>query len=328
MLEEDYIDSLISILRKNMEEDYLKGTTKRDAHPKTLGLFKAEFRVMGNLKDNLKVGVFKEAKSYNSFIRISSSSSKIEGDDKKDVRGFAIKLINVEGKKLLEDEKSTQDFILLSNEVFPFSSLKSFHDLVCAKHKGKLPSYIVKNLFKGKLPNLVKLAMIPKNQTSPFDVGYFSTTAYRFGRNAVRYCIVPRKHVKAKIPKDKTASYLSNNMQKQLDNNKIIFDFKVQFQKEGMVDDPSIVWNKRRSPYIKVAEIIIDKQNVMDKRRSELAELLSFNVGHSLIEHTPMGEFNRARIKIYSELSKFRHERNGEKLFEPTNKDFNLLSDR
>ncbi|MGL4740016.1 MAG: hypothetical protein ACRC41_04320 [Sarcina sp.] len=323
MLEQDYIDSLISILRKNMEEDYLKGTTKRDAHPKTLGLFKAEFKVMDNLKDNLKVGIFKEAKSYSSFIRISSSSSKIEGDDKKDVRGFAIKLINVEGKKILADEVKTQDFILLSNEIFPFSSLKSFHDLVCAKRKGKLPSYIVKNILKGKLPNLVKIAMIPKNQTSPFDVGYFSTTAYRFGRNAVRYCIVPRKHTK--VPKEKTASYLSNNMQKQLDNGKIIFDFKVQFQKEGMADDPSVVWSKRRSPYIKVAEIIIDKQSVMDKKRNELAELLSFNVGHSLIEHTPMGEFNRARMQIYTELSKFRHERNGEKLFEPTNKDFNSL---
>ncbi|MGL4452308.1 MAG: hypothetical protein ACRCTZ_14090 [Sarcina sp.] len=325
MNEEFYIQSLISILRKNMENDYLKGTTKRDAHPKTLGLFKAEFKVVDGLEKNLRVGVFKEAKSYKSFIRVSSSSSKVERDESKDARGFAIKLIDVQGKKVLSNEKNTQDFILLSNEVFPFSSLKAFHDLVLAREKGKLPSYLLKSVLKGNLPNLIKLAAIPKNQTSPFDISYFSTTSYKFGNDVVRYCIVPQKHQKSKIPKEKTASYLSNNMQKQLDNGKIVFDFKVQFQKKGMKDDSSIVWNKRKSPYVKVAEIIIDKQSVMDKRRNELAELLSFNVGQSLIEHTPIGEFNRARMRIYTELSKFRHIRNGEKLLEPTNKEFDSI---
>lgn len=325
MKEEFYTESLISMLKKNMEKDYLKGTTKRDAHPKTLALLKAEFRVMDGLAEELKVGLFKEAKSYNSFIRVSSSSPKVEGDEKKDARGFAIKLINVGGKKVLYDEKYTQDFILLSNEVFPFPTLKSFHDLVYAREKGRIPFYIAKTILKGNLLDLIKLAGIPKNQTSPFDISYFSTTAYKFSDRVVRYCIVPKKHPKSKIPKDKTASYLSNNMQNQLDKEKIVFDFKVQFQKKGMKDDPSVVWNKRKSPYIKVAEIIIDKQNVMDKRRNELAELLSFNVGHSLIEHMPIGEFNRARMKIYSELSAYRHLRNGEKLLEPTNNDFNSI---
>lgn len=324
-MEERYTDSIIKILRKNMENDYLKGTTKRDAHPKTLGILKAEFKIMDNLPSELRVGLFKESKSYNSIIRISSSSPKVEGDEKKDARGFAIKLINVEGKKLLDDEMYTQDFILLSNEVFPFPTLKSFHDLVYAREKGKLPLYLAKSIIKGNLPNLIKLAAIPKNQTSPFDISYFSTTAYKFGNSVVRYCIVPRNHPNSKIPKDKGPSYLSKNMQKQLDKGKMIFDFKVQFQKEGMKDDPSIVWNKKKSPYIKVAEIIIDKQNVMDKNRNELAEALSYNVGHSLIEHMPIGEFNMARMKIYSELSKYRHIRNNQKLLEPTRREFNSL---
>lgn len=325
MTEEYYIESLISMLKKDMEKDYLKGTTKRDAHPKTLGLLKAEFKVMEGLPEELKVGLFKKAKSYKSFIRISSSSPKVEGDDKKDARGFAIKLIGVKGKKVLEDEKYTQDFILLSNEVFPFRNLKSFHDLVYARDNGKLPLYLVKNILKGNLPNLIKLSLVPKNQTSPFDISYFSTTAYKFSDKIIRYSIVPRSHIKSNIPKAGGASYLSNNMQKALDNGKIIFDFKIQFKKPNMKDDPSVVWNKKISPYIKVAEIIIDKQSVMDKRRNELAEKLSFNVGHSLIEHTPIGEFNRARMKIYTELSKFRHLRNDEKMLEPTISDFNSI---
>ena len=38
---------------------------------------------------------------------------------------------------------------------------------------------------------------------------------------------------------------------------------------------------------------------------------------HILIEH-----INEARVKIYEEMSKFRHSGNSEALYEPTNKDF------
>ena len=77
-----------------------------------------------------------------------------------------------------------------------------------------------------------------------------------------------------------------------------------------MKDDPSIIWDKKKSPYIKVAEIIIDKQEVLNKIKVELAEIASFNVGHALMEHRPIGEFNEARVKIYKELSEYRHRRN------------------
>ena len=53
----DYTESLIQILRDGMQERYLAGTTKRGAHPKTLGILKAEFKVMNNLQNDLRVGV-------------------------------------------------------------------------------------------------------------------------------------------------------------------------------------------------------------------------------------------------------------------------------
>ncbi|MGL4759860.1 MAG: hypothetical protein ACRC6T_03275 [Sarcina sp.] len=307
----DYTESLIQILRDGMQERYLAGTTKRGAHPKTLGILKAEFKVMNNLQNDLRVGVFKEAKTYKSIIRISSSSSEVEGDEKKDARGFAIKLLNVVGEKFLSEEKNSQDFILLSSEIFPFSTLKSFHDLVYAKENNKILPYLAKSTINGDVFNLVKLLGLPKNQASPLSISYFSTTSFKFGDNIVRYSIVPKIVSKVKVPKDMTATYLSTNMQKQLDKGKIVFDFKVQIQKAGMKDDPSVIWNKKKSPYVKVAEIIIDKQDIMNKFKSDIAEIASFNVGHSLMEHRPVGEFNVARMKIYSELSEYRHRRNG-----------------
>lgn len=323
--EDQYIESLINILKERMSNDYLPGNTKRDAHPKALGLLKATFKVSSNLPSDLKIGVFKSSKNYSSLIRISSSSAKIESDNVKDVRGFAIKLLNIPGEKVLQDEKNTQDFIFISNETFPFSNLQSFHDLVFAVSKGKIPIYLVKSIIKGNILSLFKLIGVAKNQTSPLDISYFSTTSYMFGDKVVRYCIEPTSKYKSKMPKELTPTYLSVNMQNHLNKNIATFDFKIQIQKDGMEDDPSVVWSKKKSPYIKIGEIVIDKQEFMNKKREDLAENLSFNPGHALLAHKPIGEFNRARIKIYENLSEYRHKRNGEKLIEPTSNDFNNI---
>ena len=62
------------------------------------------------------------------------------------------------------------------------------------------------------------------------------------------------------MPKVLTKEYLSDNMQKHLSEYEAIFDFVVQFQlneKEMPINDSSIEWDEKKSPFIKVAEIII-----------------------------------------------------------------------
>ena len=58
------IESLKTILTKTYVEKKIR--VLRDAHPKQHGLVKAEFTVLEDIPANLKVGVFKEAKSYDS----------------------------------------------------------------------------------------------------------------------------------------------------------------------------------------------------------------------------------------------------------------------
>jgi hypothetical protein len=42
-----------------------------------------------------------------------------------------------------------------------------------------------------------------------------------------------------------------------------------------------------------------------------MAETLRFTPGHALADHRGIGGLNRARTRIYRELSRFRNERNG-----------------
>ena len=70
--------------------------------------------------------------TYPAWIRISSASDKIQSDKVKDVRGFAIKIMGVKGERFQSqnEEKETQDFILMSYPVMPLGTVKLFHDAV------------------------------------------------------------------------------------------------------------------------------------------------------------------------------------------------------
>lgn len=327
MSENELIVDMIDLLKEKMIKDYPNEIMKRDAHPKSLGLLKAEFIVCDDIDDSLKIGIFKNPKTYKSLIRISNSIS--EDDSKKDARGFAIKLLDVYGEKINEsDEVNTQDFLFLSNETMPLGTVKLFHDSIYYLVKKNLALFGAKLILTGKGKILIELSKARKNHTSPLDISYFSTTPYKFGEKNVKYILLPTSNYKSELPKKLTKNYLTENMINHLKNNDASFDFCIQIQtneKDMPTEDASINWYNKNSPYIKLATIKIKKQDFNTKNRIELAEDLSFSPAHSLKTHKPIGGINRARIKIYKVLSNFRHEKNNKKVFEPTINDFNNM---
>lgn len=320
---------IICILEEQLKKDYKEGNTKRDAHPKGLGLLKAEFKVIDSLPEELNVGIFEPGKVYSTLIRFSSGGNKVKSDKSKDLRGMAIKLIGVKGEKYSRDEKYTQDFILLTMPTMPIGTLPLFRDVIYYALKKKNPFMLLyKFIEKGNLKSIKDIIVNRKNQTSPLDVRYWSTTPYMYGNRVVKYSVIPKSEYRSQMPKVLTKEYLSDNMQKHLSEYEAIFDFVVQFQlneKEMPINDSSIEWDEKKSPFIKVAEIIIPKQNFRTEEREKLEENLSFSPGHSLLEHQPIGDINIARSRIYRELSKFRHMRNKKELIEPTEDDYNKL---
>lgn len=327
MNENELINDMINLLKEKMIKDYSGKTMKRDAHPKSLGLLKAEFIVNDDIDESLKIGLFEYPKTYKSLIRISNSIS--EDDSKKDIRGFAIKLLDVYGNKIEEsDEKNTQDFLFLSTETMPLGTVKLFHDSIYYLVKKNIALFGAKLILSGKGKILIELAKSRKNHTSPLDISYFSTTPYKFGDKNVKYILLPTSEYKSELPKKLTKNYLTENMSNHLKNNEASFDFCIQIQtneKDMPTEDASIKWDKEKSPYIKLATIKIKKQDINTKSRIDFAEDLSFAPAHSLKIHKPIGGINRARVKIYKVLSNFRHEKNNKKVFEPTINDFNNI---
>lgn len=322
-------DEIINVLKEKLVKDYEKGFTKRDAHPKGLGLLKGTFVIDNNLNKELETEVFRCGESYNCFIRFSSSGNKVKSDRYKDIRGMAIKLIDVKGCKLTEYEKNTQDFVMVTIPTMPIGTLPLFRDLIYYMVKKKNPIGLIWSLSKSKKLGIIKeLIASRENQTSPLDVSYFSTTPYAYKDKIVKFCVMPNSKYKSKLPKKLTYNYLAENMQKHLIDNDAIFDFYIQFQtdpKTMPINDSSIRWDEKKSPLIKIGKIIIPRQWFITDQRTEMEENLSFSPGHCSIDHRPIGDINLARVKIYNELSEFRHERNYRKNIEPNVEDFKNL---
>ena len=155
------------------------------------------------------------------------------------------------------------------------------------------------------------LAALRIRPTSPLDIRYWSTTPYRFGKGrAVKYSLIPTSRHRSSMPKTPGESYLSEAMQRHLEKSEASFDFCVQLRQDGMlIEDAAPRWDETASPFLKVATLRIPKQKFRTTQRDALAESLAFSPGHALPAHAAIGGLNRARIKIYKALSKFRHAR-------------------
>ncbi len=326
--DDEYINNMLALLKPKLTEVYKGTTVRRDAHPKCLGLLKAEFVVEQNIPENLKVGVFAEPRTYSALIRMSNASGHIQSDKVKDIRGFAIKLLGVVGERYSQAEKTTQDFLLINYPVIPIGTVKLFHDFVYYSVKYHPLLFILKLLFTGKGKIVKQLQEASQNHTSLLDIRFWSTTPYQLGTQAIKFSIVPTSNYRSALPNPLTDNYLTTNAQQHLNTTEATFDFMVQLQTNTNsmpIDDAGVEWQESESPYIKVATLRIPKQTFDTPERFELAEHLSFSPEHALEVHKPLGSLNRARYIIYRQISEFRHQKNAKSLIEPNEELFKKI---
>jgi len=309
--EAENIAEMTDILRRKMQRDHEKGDTRRDAHPKTVALLKADFQIEPDLPKELKVGIFAKPLSHGCWVRFSNSSGKIQSDAIKDARGAAIKLMAPQTKGRNIEVPLGQDFVLLSSPVMPLGTVAMFRDAVYYTVESSPLLLAAKFFLAGKAGALLGLMALRISPDSLLAIRYWSTTPYLFGKDrAVKYSLLPTSKHRGKKTDSNGDDYLAETMQLHLNRRAATFDFCVQMQKDGMpIEDAGVLWDEDESPFIKLATLTIPTQKFRSDERSSLAETLSFSPGNALPEHAPLGGLNRARIAIYKALTRFRHKR-------------------
>lgn len=308
-------DALIKILLKefrlifNEENPPCRHVAVRGTHKKTVACLKGELTVEKNLPEDLSIGLFKEEKTYPTWIRLSRTF--FETDMKRDSSSFSFKVLDVPGEKILDQNATTQDFTMRNDPTFYVKNIPDFIDFA-RNRKTPLrfffPSF---NPLKWRLRELKNLSRPMRRRCrNPLEEQYWSEVPYLYGSRAIKYSVKPHPENRWQHSYPITENYLRKVVTDYIEDHSAAFDFLVQFQSDPInepIEDPTIEW---KTPFIKVATIRIPPQDITDPEHMERGENLSFNPWHSLPEHRPIGGLNRARKLIYSEISKARHERN------------------
>ncbi len=313
----DIAQQMTEFLKKN----YTGKVAERAGNTKTYGVVKATFEVLTDLADELRVGIFRETKTYAAWVRFSGPGP-LETHDlyNNGILSIGIKLMDVEGEKLIDDEKMTQDFTGISSPTFTTPNI--IENLKLQRQVfNDTPAWYFLNPFDSHLLDAIMQGLYAKAHTSPLEVRYFSCVPYLYGeRKAVQYSIKPSTDEKTPIPKNPSYDYLREAMVKVLEKREVCFDFMVQFQTDPHrmpIENASVVWSETLSPYIKVATLRIPAQEFDSPVQLAFARNLSYNPWHCIAEHRPLGNQSRARKYIYLETSKFRQQMNGDKRIEP-----------
>jgi hypothetical protein len=300
-----------------------KGPDLRQVHPKSHALVWGECIVEADIPPTLKVGVFAEPKSYPIWARFSNAAGidkrgTLKSDLEPDIRGLAIKLLEVPGQKLMEDEAQTQDFIFLNHPVFIVRDMQGFVNLGLAG-SGQADPAILASL--APTFEIIKAAT-SKSVANPLLIQYWSTTPYKLGSQIIKFSVKPHRQDVILEAKPTSENYLREAAVHYLtvEGQEASFDFLVQIfvdSETTPIEDGTVEWKEIDTPFIKVATIRIPAQKFDFPERHRLDEGIAFSPWHTLLEHEPVGGLNLARKKIYLETAKFRHTNIEQRLREP-----------
>jgi hypothetical protein len=161
---------------------------------------------------------------------------------------------------------------------------------------------------------------------NPLGQRYWSCTPYLLGEGqAMMFSFIPKTEVYKKIPGLPFGAvpfnYLRDNLITTLKEKDVEFDMVVQLQTDPHlmpIEDSSVAWPEKLSPFVPVATVHIPKQNYDHDAVADFAKRLKMNPWHRIADHRPLGNLNRARFRLYRELSDFRQKMNKSPHLEPT----------
>ncbi len=339
--EERYIAQIIAngvaMTNKRREELKVKEgdeTYRRDAHAKAHGCLKATFEVP-ELDRKYSHGLFAKPGEYKSWIRYSSGKELKQSDTEKDARGMAIKVMGVEGEKLLEAEKDakTQDFILMNAEAFFLTSLEEYVTFTRYQEEDRVLAYFHEgslNPFRWKWQWLIRAGpLLGRPPDSLVETQFNSLTAYKHGPdNNIKYRVEPVECSSGPPFEPEGVPFwcqmplgpslfecdpdlLRNTMDHDIRKAAACFDFQVQVPGSNMpVEDSTVIWSEEESPFVTVAKIEIPAQEFNTKEQNNFCESLAYKPWHSLPAHRPLGAMNRVRKAVYVETSRYRRDKN------------------
>ncbi len=300
-----YAEELRALQRKRAAQ----GGVSRALHAKGQAGVEAEFTVLPDLPEHARVALFAKPATYRAYVRFSNGAGARQKDRTGDVRGIALKLLGVDGKKLIPglENAKTQDFLLIQSPATPFRDADEFVWFVkAAASPALLPFKLLgRHGFAGIGLLRRLLSGISRPVPSLATSRYWSALPIRLGPYAVHYALTPHAQDAPGAKPGSGPNYLGDELAERLERGPVTYDFRLQFYVDAErtpIEDASREWKEEDSPFVTVARLTLVQQSLSSprgRRVAELVEKLSFDPWHALEELRPLGNMMRARNHAY-----------------------------
>jgi hypothetical protein len=323
--EDVHLDHIISTFKAQLHGLWEPGYFERGGNTKTHGVLRAEFMVREDLPNSLRRGIFASPVTFRAWVRVAGPGPYSPPDiDDVGFLSMSVKLMGVPGPKLLEDERLTQDLICVTTPSFVTPDTRANAQLQHWSLRNAQIFYFL-NLRNPHVLDSIMQGLWTETQTSPLEAGYFSCVPYLLGEGqAMQYSFRPRSTMRTRIPRlpfRPPDNYLRDAMVATLAERDVEFDVLLQLQTDPFrmpIENNAVLWPPKLSPRVPAAVLRIPKQRFDSREQLDFAKVLSYNPWHCIVEHRPLGNQNRARKRMYSELSDLRQHMNGVDHYEPT----------
>ncbi|MBV1854362.1 catalase family protein [Catellatospora tritici] len=325
------------------------GRALRGAHAKSFGLVKAEVEILADVSAAYAQGVYAKPGRHDALIRFSSTSGHLGPDAQLGAGlGFAIKLFDVDGRKLVDEEPDTSTFDLVLKNTPVFIANTARHYLFIEDIAGHLTDYLARGRAgfhelltdfltgKGTLaPSdwawdelLAFLTAVQVPARNPLLTTFWSMGAVRHGDYVAKFRIAPAADSAAHVVHrevDLTAGpeVFRPVLIDELRASPFDFDLQVQLCTDLDTMPVNLVtqeWPEKLSPFVTVARIHLPRQDISGPENVDKGDALAFNQWRVTSEHRPLGEIMNVR-RIYSASAKVRRTLNGQPQTEPVSAD-------
>ncbi len=279
----------------------------RALHRKQLLAATGTLEVFADLPKHARQGLFAAPGCHRALVRLSNGGPDIQADRVPDIRGFALKVLDVSGEASLGGVADHQDFLMINQDRLPTPDSREFTDFVEAAIPGQVPAIL--HLFKahglgGGFTRLRTLFAAVGKKFDGFAATRFNTVApVCCGPYAVRVRLAPA----GSPPAASRSKDIVADMRERLAIGPLTWTLELQFFVDEAItpiEDTSVAWPDSETPIVPVARLTLPRQGV-DAAAAE-AEAARFDPWGGLAAHRPLGEVMRARKVAYFESQKGR----------------------
>lgn len=290
------VAKVIGALQRSRSAKYGKG---RALHRKQLLATSGTLEVLDGLPEHARHGLFAVPGLHRVLARFSNGGPEVQADRIPDIRGFALKILDVSGASALGGATDHQDFLLINQDRGPARNSREFIDFLEAATPGPLAGIL--QLFKahgpfGGLSRLRELFAMLGKKFNGFAAERFNT--------AVPLCCGPYA-VKVRLkpvgnpPPSARSKDIVADLRERLAAGPVHWDMELQFfvdEATTPIEDASRAWPDTETPIVTVARLTLFAPSDEVAKHAETAK---FDPWGGLAEHRPLGEVMRARKVAY-----------------------------